>query len=114
MVEGSLEPSTETSCDRRFNPANLSLRPSVERRAQGPLDRLSFLFSFELSYEREPSKPWAGRLPRLVGQVLTKTSCRGRFHCAEWSCIVLSDSPRSRNGSGRDWPYKSPSRTCVL
>src|SRR5215471_9754741 len=31
----------------RFNPANLSLRPSVERRAQGPLDRLSFLFSFE-------------------------------------------------------------------
>src|SRR5215510_4818824 len=83
------------------------LRLSVERRAQRPMDRPSFLFfrSSFLARESHRSPGWAA--PEVGSQVLTKTSCRGRFHCAEWSCIVLRDSPRRRNGSGRDWPHSA-------
>ena len=37
------------------------------------------------------------------------SSCSLQFHCAEWSCGALSDSPRHRIESGKDWPVKSPS-----
>jgi len=40
----------------------------------------------------------------VLRPTLTETSCSHRLHCAEWSCVVLSDSPRHRNRSGRDWP----------
>jgi hypothetical protein len=70
------------------------------------MDRLHFFFSFELSYLRAPKKP------RLAGapEVGTKTSCSPQFHCAEWFCVVLSDSPRHRIESGKDWPVKSAIR----
>ena len=91
----------------RFKPANLSLRSSVGRSTQGPMDRPSFLlFVRAVLPEREPRKPvWAGSRGWWSGS--QKTSCSPRLHCAEWSCVVLSDSPRHHNGSGRDWPDKS-------
>ena len=94
----------------RFKPANLSLSSSVGRSTQAPMDRPSFLlFVRAVLPERAPEAP-SGRAPEVGGQVLTKTSCSPRLHCAEWSCVVLSDSPRHHNGSGRDWPDKSATR----
>ena len=67
-----------------------------------------FFFSFELSYQRDPSKAvWAGLRGWWSGT--HKTPCSPRIHCAEWSCVVLNDSPRRHNGAGRDRPDKSPS-----
>jgi hypothetical protein len=77
---------------------------SVERSTQCPIDRpISFFRSSCLTRGDAPEAP-SGRLPRLGSQVLTKTSCSARLHCAQWSCLVLSDSPRRHNGSGRNWP----------
>ncbi len=73
------------------------------------MDRPHFFFSFELSTRESPRSPiWAAL--EVGGQVLTKTSCSARLDCAEWSFVVLSDSPRGHNGSGSDWPYKSATR----
>src|SRR5262245_23724408 len=78
------------------------------------MDRPPISFFFVRAVLRERAiEALARALPRWVGQVLTKTSCRGHLHCAEWLCIVLSDSLRRRNGSGRNWPYKSATRTEV-
>ena len=71
--------------------------------------RLSLFFSFELSYLKVPKKPRLGGALEVGDQLVTKTSCSPHFHCAEWSCVVLSDFPRHHNGSGRDWPDKSRS-----
>ena len=83
------------------------MRSSVERSTQCPMDRPSFLFFVRAVLpERARRRPvWAA--PEGGGQILIKTSCSARLHCAEWSCVVLSDSPRHHNGSGRDWTYKS-------
>ena len=72
-----------------------------------------FLFFVRAVLPERAIEALLGGAPEVGSQVLTKNSCRGRFHGAEWSCIVLSDSPRRRNGSGRDWPYKSAFRTEV-
>ena len=72
-----------------------------------------FLFFVRAVLPERAIEALLGGAPEVGSQVLTKNSCRGRFHGAEWSCIVLSDSPRRRNGSGRDWPYKSAIRTEV-
>ena len=68
------------------------------------MDRPSFLFFVRAVLpERARRRPvWAA--PEGGGQILIKTSCSARLHCAEWSCVVLSDSPRRHNGAGRDWP----------
>jgi len=86
-------------------------RAVVERSTPGPIDRSSFLSfrSSSLTRQRHRSPGWAA--PDLGGQVLTKNLLPWRLHCAEWSCVVLSDSPHRHNGSGRDWPYKSATRT---
>src|ERR1019366_7561935 len=44
-----------------------------------------------------------------VPELGTKTSWLPHFHCAIWSSVVFSDSPRHRIESGRHWPVKSPS-----
>ena len=97
--------------NRRFNTANSSSRSSVGRSAQGPMDRPSFLLFVRavLPVKAPEARFW--RAPEVGGQVLTKTSCSPRLHCAEWWCVVLSDWPPHHNGSGRDWPYKSATRT---
>src|ERR1039457_1040350 len=66
---------------------------------------LHFFFSFELSYLKVAKKASLAGAP----EVGAKTSCRPHFHCAEWSCVVLSDPPRLRIKLGKDWPVKSPS-----
>ena len=50
----------------RFNTANLSSGLSVGRSTQGPVDRPSFLFSFDLSLPGEPQQHRLGRLPTLA------------------------------------------------
>jgi hypothetical protein len=50
-------------------------------------------FRSSLPYQRQP-KPRLGGAPRVAGQLLPETSCSARFQCAEWSCVVFSDSPR--------------------
>src|SRR5260370_32073989 len=72
------------------------------------MDRSSFLLFVRAVLPERAPEALSGRAPEVGGQVLTKTSCRPRLHCAEWSRVVLSDSPRHYNGSGRDWPDKSP------
>src|SRR5665647_3768832 len=67
---------------------------------------LHFFFSFELSYLKAAKKSSLAGVPELG----TKTSCLPHFHCAIWSCVVFSDSPRHRIESGRHWPVKSPTR----
>src|ERR1035437_5211524 len=67
---------------------------------------LHFFFSFELSYLKAAKKSSLAGVPELG----TKTSCLPHFHCAIWSCVVFSDSPRHRIESGRHWPVKSPPR----
>src|ERR1019366_10683991 len=59
---------------------------------------LHFFFSFGLSYLKAAKKASLAGAP----EVGTKTSCRPRFHCAEWSCGVLSDPPRLRIKTGKD------------
>jgi hypothetical protein len=75
------------------------------------VDGLFFFFSFELSYQREPSKPHrdGAREVRRVG--LTKTYCRPRIPCAEWSRALLNNSPRHHSRSGRDWPHNAVLRS---
>src|ERR1019366_4525351 len=63
---------------------------------------LHFFFSFELSYLKAAKKSSLAGVPELG----TKTSCLPHFHCAIWSCVVFSDSPRHRIESGRHWPVK--------
>ena len=72
------------------------------------MDRPSFLFFVRAVLPERPPEASLGGAPEVGGQVLTKTSCSARLHCAEWSCVVLSDSSRHHNGAGRDWPDKSP------
>jgi hypothetical protein len=84
-------------------PDNVPWGASVRQSTQCPMNRLSFFFSFELSNQRVPLKPPLGGVPE-VGDQLPPKPLPARFHCAEWSCVVLSDSPRRRNGPGRDWP----------
>jgi hypothetical protein len=62
---------------------------------QGPMDSLHFFFSFELSYQGEPRSPSGRGLGVFDGQ-FSQNSCRACLHCAEWSCVVLSDSRRHR------------------
>jgi len=93
------------------SPQVLLYRPTLKRGS--PLDEaltvrwigIHFFFSFGLSYLK------AAKQANLAGdpEVGTKTSCRPRFHCAEWSCGVLSDPPRLRIKIGKDWPVKSRS-----
>jgi hypothetical protein len=64
------------------------------------MDRLHFFFSFELFYLKAAKKASLAGVP----EVGTKTSCSPHFHCAEWSCVVLSDPPRPRIKLGKDWP----------
>src|SRR5450759_3563332 len=68
---------------------------------------ISLFRSSCLTRESPRSPVWAA--PEVGGQVLAKTSCSPRLHYAEWLCVVLNDSPRRHNGSGRDWPDKSRS-----
>src|ERR1035437_6182682 len=68
---------------------------------------LHFFFSFELSYLKAAKKSSLAGVPELG----TKTSCLPHFHCAIWSCVVFSDSPRHRIESGRHWPVRSALRT---
>ena len=71
---------------------------------------LHFFFSFELSYLKAAKKSSLAGVPELG----TKTSCLPHFHCAIWSCVVFSDSPRHRIESGRHWPVKSATRRMVI
>ena len=75
-----------------------------------------FFFSLELSYKERAPEPRLDGLTGFAGQFSQKTSCSARLHCAEWSCVVLGDSPRHHSGSGRNWPYKSLARRsgCVV
>jgi hypothetical protein len=68
---------------------------------------ISLFRSSCLTRESPRSPVWAA--PEVDGQVLARTSCSPRLHYAEWLCVVLNDSPRRHNGSGRDWPDKSRS-----
>ncbi len=90
-------------------PANLPWKASVRQSSQCPMNRLSSFFSFELSYQ-SAAEASSGRGSRGRRSVATKTSCCTRFYCAEWSCVVLTDSPRYRNGSGRVWPVMPTTR----
>src|ERR1039458_6785246 len=73
------------------------------------MDRPSFLFFVRAVLPERPPEASLGGAPEVGGQMLTKTSCGPRVHYAEWSCVVLNDSPRRHNGAGRDWPDKSRS-----
>jgi hypothetical protein len=83
---------------------------SVRRSAQCPVDRLLFLLFVRVVLPASAQEASFGRSPRGWRSVVTKHSCRPHFHCAEWSCVVLSGSPRHRIGSGTNWPVKSPIR----
>jgi hypothetical protein len=109
-VSGQLPIQDEWILGRPFIPANPSMRSSVRRSAQCPMDRLHFFFSFELCCLRAPKEASSGRTSRGCHPVGTRTSCLPHFHCAKWSCAVLSDSPRRRIGLGTNWPVKSSSR----
>src|SRR5262249_51518590 len=56
----------------RFNAANLSLRSSVERRAQGPMDRPSFLFFVRAFLRERVIEALAGRFLKLVVRLSQK------------------------------------------
>src|SRR5450759_4138896 len=86
---------------------------SVRRSAQCPVDRLLFLLFVRVVLPASAQEASFGRSPRGRRSVVTKNSCRPHFHCAEWSCVVLSGSPRHHIGSGTNWPVKSPTRDSV-
>src|ERR1035437_6400080 len=83
---------------------------SVRRSAQCPVDRLLFLLFVRVVLPASAQEASFGRSPRGRRSVVTKNSCRPHFHCAEWSCVVLSGSPRHHIGSGTNWPVKSATR----
>jgi len=68
------------------------------------MDRSHFFFPFELSCPARPVKRRLGGLSGLAFGLPKIGSCSPCLHCTEWSCVVLCDSPRRHNGSGRDWP----------
>ena len=96
-----------------FIPANPSRRSSVERSAACPTDRALFLLFVRVVLPESAHEPPTGGSPGGWHSVVARTSCCPHFHCAEWSCVVLSDPPRRRIGSGTDWPVKSPARPSV-
>ena len=75
----------------------------LDKGTQCPMYGLSFFFSFELSYQRVPLKPPLGGAPD-VGDRLPPKPLAVPALIAEWSCVLLSDSLRRRNGPGRNWP----------
>lgn len=103
-------PPPPRPCKSAFKPANLSLGSSVGRSTRTRVDRPFFLLFVRAVLPEKAPEAQTGRSPEVGGQVLTRTSCSPRLHCAEWSCVVLGDSPRHHNGSGRDWPDKSTYR----
>ena len=84
---------------------------SVRRSAQCPVDRLLFLLFVRVVLPASAQEASFGRSSRGWRSVVTKTSCLPHFHCAEWCCVVLSDAPRYRIGSGTNWSVKSATRT---
>lgn len=74
------------------------------------MDRSHFFISFELSCPARPLKRRLGGLSGLALGLSKIDSCSPCLHCREWSCVVLCDSPRRHNGSGRDWPDKRANR----
>src|ERR1019366_1814559 len=90
-----------------FIPANPSRRSSVERSAACPTDRALFLLFVRVVLPESAHEPPTGGSPGGWHSVVARTSCCPHFHCAEWFCVVLTDSPRHRIGSGTNWPVKS-------
>ena len=59
-------------CRRLSFGANVPWGASVRQSTQCPMDRLSFFFSFELSYQRVPLKPPLGGAPEVGDQLPLK------------------------------------------
>ena len=83
---------------------------SVRRRAQRLMDGLHFSFRSNCLTRERVTKPHRDGAQEVRRLGLTKTYCRPRILCAEWSRALLNNSPRHHSGSGRDWPYKATSR----
>jgi len=66
------------------------------------MDRCSYLLFVRSVLPVKAHEAPSGGLLRFGSQVLTKTSCSARLHCAEWWCVVLSDWLPHPGGSGRD------------
>jgi hypothetical protein len=92
----------------RFKPANVSLRSSIGPSTQRPIDRPSFLLFVRAVLPESPQSPvWAGS--RSWWSDSHKKLLQSPPSLCRMVVCVLSDSPRHHDGSGRDWPDKSPS-----
>src|SRR5260370_21888957 len=86
------------------------MRSSVRRRCSGSDGSASFLLFVRVVLLQSAEEASSGGASGGCHAVGTKTSCRPHFHCAKWSCVVLSHSSRHRIESGRHSPVKSRSR----
>ena len=84
-----------------FIPANPSMRSSVRRHCSGSDGSASFLLFVRVVLLQNAQEASSGRASGGCDAIGTKTSCPPQFHCAKWSCVVLSNSSRHRIESGR-------------
>ena len=87
-----------------FIPANPQMRSSVRRRAQSPMDRLPFFFSFESVLPEERPGRLSGRRRRRLTRLPQKPlDLRSNIvqNGPAWSCVTPR---RHRVKSGKDWP----------